>query len=142
MALSEVTYIYDAATKFRAPGLATLTASGVIGTLPLDKMTAQRPNSQRNKLGAEGYKIVLVVNSLDKTTGDETYTFQAKVGAVGAENTIVGQVVVSSTGQYVLALDAKSIMKQDANYASIKLELVAAGTTPIIGFSSWLVLDC
>lgn len=142
MALSEVTYIYDAANKFRAPGLGTLTASGVIGTVPLDKMTAQRPNSQRNKLGAEGYKIVIVVNSIDRTTGDETYNLQAKVGASGSESTIVGQIAVSTTGQYVLSLDSKTIMHQDANYASLKLELVAAGTTPVIAFSAWLVLDC
>lgn len=138
MSTSEVTYIYDAATKFRAPGLAALTASAVVGTLPLDKLTAQRPNSQRGKLGAEEYDIVIVVNSLDKTTGDEVYTFQAKVGAVGAETTSVGQITVSSTGQYVLSLDAKTIAHQDANHASIALELVAAGTTPVITFTAWL----
>lgn len=138
MALSEVTYIYDAATKFRAPGLAALTASAVIGTLPLDKMTAQRPNSQRNKLGAEEYDIVIVVNSIDKTSGDEVYTFVAKVGAVGSETTPVGQITVSSTGQYVLSLDSKTVARQDAVHASIALELVASGVTPAVAFTSWL----
>jgi hypothetical protein len=141
MSLSEVTFLYDAQNKFRAPGQPALTASGVIGTLPLDKLVAQRPNSQRNRLGAEGYNIIVVVNSIDKTGGDEVYTLQAKVGAVGAENTIVGALNISSTGQYVLELDSKTIMHQDADHASIKLELVAAGTTPIISFCSWLMLD-
>jgi uncharacterized protein YfaS (alpha-2-macroglobulin family) len=139
MANSEVTYIYDAANKFRAPGLAAVTASADIAALPLDKLVDVRPSSQRNKLGAQMRKIVIVVNAIDKTTGDETYTFTAKTGAVGSESVVVGTLAVATTGQYVLALDSDSIEKLDAAHASIELTLTVAGTTPSITFSAWMV---
>lgn len=134
MARSEVNYIYDAANAFRAPALAALTADATVGTLPLDKMVNVRPGSQRNKLGAEGYDIVIVVEALDRTTGDETYTFTAVVDAV-----VVGTVLVATTGQYVLCLDAASIEKVAATHAAIALVLDVAGTTPSVKFSAWMV---
>ena len=139
MARSEVNFIYDAENAFRAPGLAAVTASGVIGAKPLDKLVNVRPGFQRNKLGAEEYKVVIVVEALDLGNADETYTFNVQVGAAGAAATVVGQLSVVSTGQYVLALDAATIEKLDADRAEIELNLAVAGTTPSITFSAWLV---
>jgi hypothetical protein len=134
MSNSEVTYIYDAANKFRAPALAALTADATVGTLPLDKLVDVRPSSQRNKLGAQSYDVVIVVETIDKTTGDEVYTFNAKIGT-----TLVGSLVVSSTGQHVLKLDAATIEKQSAARDALILDLDVGGTTPSIKFSAWLV---
>lgn len=134
----EVNRIYDAETAFRAPGSAAMTASGVVGTVALDKLDTSM-GAQKNKLGAQEYEIVIVVSALDETTGDETYTFTAEVGATGAAATKVGEVVVNETGQFIMKLDAQTIEHLDANREELELNLAVAGTTPSITFSSWVV---
>lgn len=140
MARSEVNNIYDAANAFRAPGLAAVTASGVIGTLPLDKMVNVRPSSQRDQLGASHYKVVIVVESL--ATGGataETYTFRLDTGAAGSTPTAVESVAVTEAGQYVMLIDADTLAKIDANHAVLELNLTVAGTAPSIRFAAWLL---
>lgn len=140
MARSEVNYIYDAANAFRAPALAAVTASGVIGSKPLDKLANVRPSSQRDKLGAEEYKIVIVVESL--VTGGvspETYTFAVGAGIAESTTVQVGELAVTAPGQYVIILDAHSIEKLSATREDLELSLTVAGTAPSIRFSSWLL---
>lgn len=141
MARSEVNHIYDAANAFRAPGLAPLTTTGVVGAaLPLDKLVNVRPSSQRNKLGAESYKVVLVVESL--TTGGgvaETYTFRLDTGAAGSATTAVASVVVDEAGQYVMEIDSATLEKLDADHEVLELNLTVAGTAPSIRFAAWLL---
>lgn len=139
MGTSEVNYLYDAQTVLRAPGSAAMTATGTVGTFALDKMVNAGKSIYRNNLGAQQYKIVIAVSAIDKTTGDETYTLTASTGAVGNSTVQVGELVVSSTGQYVLVLDARSIEQADANHAELKLTLTVAGTTPSITFAAWVV---
>jgi hypothetical protein len=139
MATSKVTHIYDAANGFRAPGSAALAADADIGTIALDKLVNVRPSSQRGTLGADEYKIVIVVSAIDRTTGDETYQFIAKSGAVGSETVVVGTLSCRDVGQYVLELDSGSIENADPAHASLKLALDVGGTTPSITFSAWLV---
>lgn len=138
MANSEVTYIYDALNKFRAPGLAPLTADATVGALKLDKLSKVRPSSQRNELGAQDYKIVIVVESV-VTSGGETYAFNADVGATGAANTRVGSINVVKPGQYVLPLDADTIEKLNAAREELALKLDVTGAGASIKFSAWLV---
>lgn len=140
MARSEVNFIYDAANAFRAPALAPVTASGVIGTKALDKLVNVRPSSQRNKLGAESYKIVLVVESL--VTGGatpETYTFRVDSGASGATTVALATLAVTAAGQYVIELDAGTIEKLDPNHEVLELNLTVVGTGPSIRFAAWLL---
>jgi hypothetical protein len=139
MARSEVNYIYDAEMAFRAPGSAAVTASGVIGAKPLDKMEKVRPGFRRGKLGAEGYKVILAVEELATAGGDEVYTFDVEVGAAGAAATKVGEITVNATGQYVLMLDAGTIQKQDADHEEIELNLTVAGVAPSAKFAAWIV---
>ena len=139
MSRSEVNKIYDAQTALRAPALAAVTVSGVVGTFTLDKMVNVPKSSRRNKLGAEEYEIVIVVSAIDKTTSDEVYTFTAKTGAVGSPTTPVGQLVVNNTGQHVLVLDAHTIERMNTAHAVLELSLAVAGTTPSIAFSAWVV---
>ena len=115
MARSNVNYIYDAATPFRAPGSAPVTATADYA-VALDKMVNVRPGSQKNKLGAEGYKVVIVVNALDTADGDETYTFSVNAGVDPAHATVVaGGFAVVGTGQHVIELDAATIEALDAD---------------------------
>lgn len=139
MSRSEVNKIYDAATALRVPGAAAVTASGVIGTFTLDKMVNLRKSAQRNKLGAEQYEIVVVVSAIDRTTGDETYTFTAKTGAAGSPTVVVGTMAVNKTGQHILMLDAATIERADPAHVVLELSLAVAGVTPIISFCAWIV---
>jgi hypothetical protein len=139
MARSEVNYIYDAEMAFRAPGSAAVTADGVIGAKPLDKMDKVRPGFRRNKLGAEGYKVVFAVEELATAGGDEVYTFAVEVGPEGAAATKVGEITVGETGQYVLALDAHTIEKMDADHEEIELNIDVTGVAPSIKFAAWIV---
>ena len=138
MSRSEVNKIYDAATALRVPGSAAVTTSAVIGTFALDKMVNVRPSSQRNKLGAEEYEIVVVVSAVDRTTGDEVYTFTAKTGPSGSPTVVVGTMAVNKTGQHILCLDAHTIERMDPAHAVLELSLAVAGTTPVISFCAWI----
>lgn len=140
MASSEVNHIYDAANAFRAPGLAAVTASGVIGSVALDKMVNVRPSSQRGELGASKYKVVIAVESL--ATGGataETYTFSLDTGAAGAAATAVESVAVTEAGQYVMLIDADTLAKIDPDHEVLELNLTVAGTAPSIRFAAWLL---
>lgn len=142
MARSEVNYIYDAETAFRAPGSAAVEAAGAIGAVALDKMDKVRPGDRRNQLGAQGYKLVIVVESV-ATPGAEEYKFSVEVGATGAAATVVaGPLNLTATGQYVIELDAATIEKLDADHEEIELNLAFADTPTTnesITFSAWLV---
>ncbi|WNL50639.1 minor capsid protein [Ruegeria phage RpAliso] len=139
MARSEVNIIFDAEAAFRAPGSAPVTASGEIGTFKLDKLVNVRPSSQRNKLGAQGYKIAIVVEELATAGADEVYTFDVAVGATGAAATKVAEVTVVEAGQYVIALDAQTIEHLDADREELALNLTVAGAAPSVTFSAWVV---
>lgn len=139
MARSEVSYTYDADTLFRAPGSVAITATGEIGTLALDKMVNARSGEQKNKLGAEAYDIVIVVEALDTTSADEVYTFDVEVQAVGGGSPVTaGAMAVVGTGQYVMKLDAHTLEKLSAERGELALNLTAAGTTPSVTFSAWM----
>lgn len=142
MARSEVNYIYDAETAFRAPGSAAVVAAGAIGAVALDKMVKVRPGSRRGKLGAEGYKLVIVVESV-ATPGAEEYNFSVEVGAAGAAASVVaGPINVTKTGQYVIELDSATIEKLDDDFEEIELNLDfidVPTTNESITFSAWLV---
>ncbi len=139
MARSEVNYIFDAETAFRAPSSAPVTSSGAIGEVKLDKMTAVRPSSQKNKLGAEAYDVIIAVQGVDFADGDEDYTLSVKTGIAGGAATEVGAVTVAGVGQYVIKLDAGTIEKMDADHEVLAMDLTAGGTTPSITFAAWVL---
>ena len=138
MSTSEVNRIYDAAKSFRAPGLAALTADATIGVLPLDKLVNVRPSSQRNKLGAEKYEVVIVVSSV-VVSGGETYALNVDVGATGAANVRVGSVNVAKPGQYIVTLDAQTIENINVAREEIALKLDVTGAGSSIVLAAWIV---
>ena len=141
MARSEVNYIYEADTAFRAPALAAVTASGEVGTFALDKMVNAREGDQKNKLGAEGYVIVLAVEAAADGGADEVYTFDVEVQAAGGGNAVTaGSISVPRgvTGQYVFGLDAHTLEKLSADREELALNLTVGGTTPSITFAAWV----
>lgn len=139
MARSEVSYIYDADTAFRAPGSAAVVASGEIGTFALDKMVNAREGDQKNKLGAEFYDIVIAVSDVDFADTDETYSFDVEIQAAGGGSAVVaGAIGVVGTGQYVLKLDGHTLEKLSADREELALNLTVGGTTPSITFAAWV----
>lgn len=139
MARSEVSYIYEADTAFRAPGSAPVTASGEIGTFTLDKMVNAREGDQKNKLGAEFYDVVIVVTDIDTADTDETYTFDVEIQAAGGGNAVqAGAIGVVGVGQYVVKLDGHTLEKLSADREELALNLTVGGTTPSVTFSAWV----
>lgn len=139
MARSEVNYIYEADTAFRGPGEAALTASGEVGTFALDKMVNAREGDQKNKLGAEGYVIVIAVEALDTADTDETYVFDVEVQAAGGGSAVTAVTFpVVGTGQHVIGLDAHTLEKLSADREELALNLTVGGTTPSITFAAWV----
>jgi hypothetical protein len=142
MARSEVSYIYEADMAFRAPGKVALTATADIGEIALDKMVDAREGDQKNKLGAEGYAVVIVVEAVDLVDTDETYLFEVKIGPTGLAGAVIaGAVSVVGTGQYVIKIDAHMAEKLSADREALGLTLTAAGTTPSVTFSSWVAYE-
>ena len=141
MARSEVNYIYEADTAFRAPGLAALAASGEVGTYALDKLVNAREGEQKNKLGAEGYVIVLAVEAAADAGADEVYTFDVEVQATGGGSAVTAatfSVPRGVTGQYVIGLDAHTLEKLSSDHEELALNLTVAGVAPAITFAAWV----
>lgn len=143
MARSEVSYTFDADTAFRAPGQAPVTATGEIGTVALDKMVNAREGDQKNKLGAEFYDVVIVVEASDDGNADETYSFDVEIQGAGGANAIVAGAVAAPRGvpgQYVIKLDGHTLEKLSgaADRVELALNLTVGGTTPSATFSAWL----
>jgi len=142
MARSEVNYIYEADTAFRAPGEAALAASGEVGTFALDKLVNAREGSQKNKLGAEGYAIVIAVEAAADANGDEVYTFDIEVQAAGGGNAVTAvSFPVVGTGQHVIGLDSATLEKLSADREELALNLTVAGVAPAITFAAWVAHD-
>lgn len=91
------------------------------------------------ELADDTFAIAVNVTALDKTTGDEAYDVVLEFGPVGYATSIkTGKLTISSTGQYVILVDADTLRKQKADGAAIRLVLTAAGTTPSITLHAWI----
>jgi hypothetical protein len=86
--------------------------------------------------------VVINVQSIDTTTGDEAYAIQVQVDSdqafAGSDFTVVGEVDVKANGVYVINLDGPTIKSLRTNAKFIRLALVAGGTTPSINYEAWL----
>jgi len=139
MARSEVSYTYEADTAFRAPGSAAITADGNLGEFALDKLVNAREGDQKNKLGAEGYAIVIAVENAVTAVGDETYQFDVVVGPTGlATSVLAGATAVVGSGQYVIMVDAHTVEKLSADRESLGLNVTVGGVAPSVTFSAWV----
>jgi hypothetical protein len=152
MPRSKVNYVFDADTAFTGPANVTpTTASGNIGTrVALDKMVAARADGAlRDKLGAEGYAIVIAVTAAKVTVADEAYTFNVQgTDAAGGNAITVGSVAIPAgaaiPGQYVIKVDAATLDQIAANVSDVELNLavVVAGTAPSVTVgAAWMAYD-
>jgi len=136
---SVVKYPYDAATAFRAPGLAAVTASTDTAAVELDYISKGR-GAYADSLGRQSYAAVVLIEAVDFGDSDEEYTFDVEVDSTDAFDTptVVGSVTVNGTGPFVVNLDADTVQRLEAVPAFARVALTASGTTPSVKFSAWL----
>lgn len=127
--------MYDAATAtlFRARGSADVTATtAALGTVTLDKL--QGFWTDGTELADQLIPVIVNVNSIDHTTGDETY----KLDVVTNNGVVVGSVAPKAIGQYVILVDADTLHLEDPTASTIQINATLSGTTPIINFAAWV----
>lgn len=152
MARSNVNYLFDANTAFVQAGTGqTITANGnLTARVPLDKMVAARADSElRNKLGAEGYNVVIAISAAKVSAADETYSFAVQgTDAAGGNPVTVGTVSipagVAQAGQYVIPVDAETLDKIAGDVSDVELNVAVTvgGTTPSVTIAAaWMAYN-
>jgi hypothetical protein len=136
---SKVKFLVDKAAQvtLRATSAAQITASTAETGITLNNGAAYW-NS-----GNTPYQVLAVnilVKTIDRTTGDETYTFTVEVSnLVGGSYTVVGTLSgVTAVGAYTILLDMDTIKKLVSNAAFIRINTTLAGTTPILDYDAYL----
>lgn len=150
MARSAVNYLFDADTAFVEAGTGqTITASGnLTSRVALDKMTAGR-GDLANKLGAEGYAIVITLSSVSVANADETYAFAVQgTDAAGGNAVEVGNLTFAAgaakAGQWVIKVPAANIEALGGNVSDVELNVAATvgGTAPsAVVSAAWMAYD-
>lgn len=139
---SKIKHQYDALLALRplTDRATPVTADGASsGLVDLHKLTAGR-GDVKNLFGQTPFDVVILVDAIDSTTGDETYTLKLQtVDAAGANPTDVpfGGVVVTSAlvGEpLVVKIDPANIKLADADGAKLRIYADVGGTTPSISF--------
>ena len=139
MARSNVNYLFDADTAFVQAGTGqVITASGnFTSRVNLDKMVNARADGElRNKLGAEGYAIVIAISSAKVSVGDEAYSFVVQAtDAAGGNAVDVGNLTIPAgaavAGQWVVHVDADTVERLGApNNVQLNVAAVVVGTAP------------
>jgi hypothetical protein len=84
--------------------------------------------------------VNILVKTIDRTTGDETYTFTVEVSnLVGGSYTVVGTLAgVTAVGAYTLNFDVDTIKKIASTAAFVRITATLAGTTPILDYDAYL----
>lgn len=84
--------------------------------------------------------VNLLVKSIDRTTGDETYTLSVEVSnLVGGTYTEVARITgLTAVGAYTLLLDVDTVKKLVPTAAFIRINATLGGTTPILDYDAYL----
>lgn len=131
---SKFRYMYDAdpSVALVAKDHAAKTATFNGTAITLDKVLGYW-NAGSENLADHTFPIVINVEAIDKTTGDETYTIDLEVGPVGFATSVkTGKVTVTGAGQYVILVDVPTLVAMKSDAAAIRLAYTLAGTTPSI----------
>jgi len=151
MARSNVNYLFDASTAFVQAGTGqTITASeNLASRVNLDKMVNARADGElRNKLGAEGYAIVIAISAAKASAGDESYSFVVQAtDAAGGNAADVGSLTIPATaaaaGQWVVHVDADTVERLGApNNVQLNVAANVSGTSPSVTVAAaWLAYN-
>lgn len=151
MARSAINYNFEEDMAFVSAGTGlTVTADGnLTNRVALDAMTTARADSElRDKLGAEGYKVIIAISAASVANADETYAFDVQATDVGGANPVsVAQVNAAagalSAGQLVIPVDADTIANLRGNGAGeLNVAVTVGGTGPSVTIAAaWVYLD-
>jgi len=132
---STVKHQYDGDLALRAPGLAALTADTALTKIDLHRLTAGRGDLE-NRYGLGSFDVVVVVASMDTTTGDEAYALEfTTYDSAGANPVVQASHTVTSADvakTRVFTFHPESLKLADADAAKFSINVNVGGTTPII----------
>jgi hypothetical protein len=84
------------------------------------------------------FAVAVNVDAIDATTGDETYTLALEFGTAGFAQTVrTHTLAVKGPGQYVMVVDAETVMAMLDDVAVVRVAATLAGTTPSITLNAW-----
>jgi hypothetical protein len=132
---SAVRFNIDAANIFRAESEVAITAATASGYLSLGALTAP---GYAGEIGAPlDFSIVLFVNAIDKTTGDEAYKVEVEVddNVAFTTPTVIATVAVTDVGQKVINIAKENVGSNEF----IRVKVTPSGTTPSIDY--WAILS-
>lgn len=87
--------------------------------------------------------VSIYVSALDRTTGDETYTFVVEVDTSDAfgsavEVARIGPTGLTAAGYYRVIVDSKMIEALEPGATHIRIGVVKTGTTPSVTYGAWM----
>lgn len=139
---SKFKYMYDAAPSIKlAPNDGVnVTADTNFTAYALDQLDGYW-NTQ-NELADQTFAVVINVEDLDRTTGDETYVFSLQFGdavGFGGATAITHRLEAKAAGTQLAALvDIDTVRAMLAGATHMRLQLDVTGTTPIINFKAYI----
>lgn len=137
---SKFKYMYDAAPSvaLRARGEAALTADGNSTAIALDKLDGYWNTEE--ELADQTFAVVVNVDAIDTTTGDEEYVLSLVFGddAAFTNSASTHSLAVTETGQYVFLVDFDTVSALVEGVSFMRIALDVTGTTPIINYYSWI----
>ncbi len=132
---SKIHHQYDALLALRAPGSADLTADTVLTKLDLHRLTGGR-GDLLNRYGEGAFDLVVNVNTIDSTTGDETYVLEVTTydsAGANAQIQFSHTVVAAEVAKpLVFTILPDQLTYLDTDAAQISINVNVGGTTPII----------
>lgn len=136
---SKFRYMYDAAptAELIAKDGAVHAASFNGPSHVLDTVGGYWNNA--HELADLAFAVAVNVTSLDRTTGDETYTIELEFGNAGyAASVKTHKIAVTKPGQYVFLVDIPTAQAIVANLNEFRVVATLAGTTPSITLNAWM----
>lgn len=84
--------------------------------------------------------VNILVKTIDRTTGDETYTINVEFSdVVGGTYVEVARLTgITATGVYTILLDVDTAKKFSASAGFVRVNAVLGGTTPILDYDAYL----
>jgi hypothetical protein len=138
---SQFKYMYDAAPSIALVAKDHAEHAGSFNgvAIVLDKLGGYWNTPDARSLADTTFAVVVNVEAIDTTTGDETYVAEIEFGPLGFATSVKpNRVEIKGPGQYVMLVDADTVafMKQDV--AAMRLAVTAAGTTPKIKLHAFI----
>lgn len=138
--MSRSRYQYDAALALQAYNSAAVTADAASNSIALQRNVH---HSLPAGISYGQFAVVLDVQALDKTTGDETYVVNVEVGtdATFGTKATAHSFTVTGLGCVHAILDTQTIEKLLPNAKFIRTAVDVGGTTPSITYASYVSPD-